>query len=102
MAESKFAGILSAAGRDVVQDTATLEPPAPPPSAPYIPRRGRPNGKRSSSEYTQTTAYIRRDTHSRVMMALSAAKYNGSGQTSDFSVLVDTLLSEWLKDQTLD
>jgi hypothetical protein len=36
------------------------------------------------------------------MMALSAAKYNGSGQTSDFSVLVDTLLSEWLKDQTLD
>jgi hypothetical protein len=102
MAGSKFASILDAAGRTAAEPADLAGAPEPPPSMPYVPRRGRPNGKRSSSDYTQTTAYIRRETHSRVMMALSAAKYNGSGQTSDFSVLVDTLLSEWLKKQTLD
>lgn len=54
-------------------------------------RRGRPAGKRSSDDYTQVTAYVRKDTHRDVKIALLQ-----SGSEHDFSDLVQELLSDWL------
>ena len=80
----------------------TAEPDTAPAALDTARKRGRPPGKRSNvEEYTQTTAYIRRSTHAAAMQILSVNKYNGKGQISDFSVLVDTLLSEWLEKQNV-
>ena len=54
-------------------------------------RRGRPPGKRSSESHVQVTAYIRRDTHRAVKMALLK-----NDDERDFSELVDELLDKWL------
>jgi hypothetical protein len=59
------------------------------------PRRGRPAGKRSDPDYEQTTAYIRKDTHKDVKIALLQ-----EGQGKEFSELVEELLSGWLKTRT--
>lgn len=60
---------------------------------PLVPkRRGRPQGKRSHPDYEQVTAYIRRDTHHSVKIAL--LKEN---QGREFSELVEELLAEWVK-----
>jgi hypothetical protein len=101
MAANKFAGIFTATGRDTIEETEPIASSEPQSGHTLTIKRGRPNGKRSSSEYTQTTAYIKRQTHSQVMLALSNAKYNGTGQTSDFSVLVESLLSKWLNNQKI-
>jgi hypothetical protein len=45
--------------------------------------------KRDDPDYRQALAYVRRDTHRRVMMKLA-------GEEREFSDLVETLLSEWL------
>ncbi len=45
--------------------------------------------KRNDPDYKQALAYVRRDTHRRVMMRLA-------GEEREFSDLVETLLSEWL------
>ncbi|MDV3002877.1 MAG: hypothetical protein N5P05_004532 (plasmid) [Chroococcopsis gigantea SAG 12.99] len=58
-----------------------------------VKRLGRPKGKRSNPDYTQVTAYIGRDTHKRVKMALL------ENEGGDFSELVDQLLLEWLSTQ---
>jgi FMN phosphatase YigB (HAD superfamily) len=54
-------------------------------------RRGRPPGKRSHPDFEQITAYIRRDTHRAVKIALLK---NGR---KEFSELVEDLLGQWLK-----
>ena len=46
-------------------------------------------GKRSNAEYRQVSAYIRKDTHRRVKMALIE-------EDQQFSELVGRLLEEWL------
>lgn len=56
------------------------------------PRRGRPQGKHSDPDYRQVTAYIRRDTHQRVKLALLE-----EGKDREFSELLEELLSNWLK-----
>jgi hypothetical protein len=58
-------------------------------------RLGRPAGKRSDPEYEQVTAYIRRETHKGVKIALLQ-----EGQRREFSELVEDLLSSWLKART--
>ena len=58
-------------------------------------KRGRPNGKRSDSEYNQVTAYIRSDTHKSVKKIL----LDGDGG-KDFSDLVEELLAKWLRSRT--
>ena len=58
-------------------------------------KRGRPNGKRSDSEYNQVTAYIRKDTHLGVQMLLLK-----EGKVRDFGELVEKLLSKWVKSRT--
>jgi hypothetical protein len=47
-------------------------------------------GKRRDDEYKQISAYIRRDTHQRVKIALIE-------EDREFSDLVEELLREWLK-----
>jgi len=46
-------------------------------------------GKRSNAEYRQVSAYIRKDTHRKVKMALLE-------EDQEFSELVGRLLEEWL------
>jgi hypothetical protein len=46
-------------------------------------------GKRSNAEYRQVSAYIRKDTHRKVKMALIE-------EDQQFSELVGRLLKEWL------
>jgi len=57
--------------------------------------RGRPpgdaGGKRDNKvEYTQASAYIRRETHKKVKSALAL-------EEKEFSDLIEELLTEWLK-----
>ena len=46
-------------------------------------------GKRSNAEYRQVSAYIRKDTHRKVKMALLE-------EDQEFSELVGRLLEDWL------
>jgi hypothetical protein len=50
-------------------------------------------GKRSNTEYRQVSAYIRKDTHRRVKMALLE-------EDRQFSELVAELLETWLEERT--
>ena len=50
-------------------------------------------GKRSDSEYRQVSAYIRKDTHRKVKMALLE-------ENREFSELVEQLLRGWLDQRT--
>ena len=58
------------------------------------PTRGHPPGKRSHPDFKQITAYIRKDTHRAVKIALLQ---NGG---KEFSELVEELLGQWLKSST--
>lgn len=57
-----------------------------------MPRRGRPNGKRSNSEFQQVTAYVRRETYRKVSIKLIDQEVKG-----EFSELIEELLQEWLE-----
>ncbi len=50
-------------------------------------------GKRSDDDYRQVSAYIRKDTHRRVKIALLQ-------EEREFSELVEELLSDWLTART--
>jgi hypothetical protein len=50
-------------------------------------------GKRSDNDYKQVSAYIRKDTHQQVKIALLQ-------EEREFSELVEELLSGWLKART--
>jgi hypothetical protein len=57
--------------------------------------RGRPRtGKRSDEGFEQVTAYIRRDTHRKIKIALLE-----TDDGRDFSDLVEDLLTRWLSSQ---
>lgn len=88
---SKFKGILERAKER--ESTAPAEEAPPPSPAPK--KRGRPSGKRSDAEYVQVTAYIHKDTHRDVKIELLK-----SGDSKDFSELVDSLLANWLEART--
>ena len=57
-------------------------------------RRGRPLGKRSNPDFEQVTAYIRSQTYRQIRIALLQ-----QDELSDFSELVEKLLTEWLSTQ---
>jgi len=61
-------------------------------SSATMPRRGRPNGKRSNSEFQQVTAYVRRETYRKVSIKLIDQEVKG-----EFSELIEKLLQEWLE-----
>jgi hypothetical protein len=50
-------------------------------------------GKRSDSDYKQVSAYIRKDTHFKVKLALLQ-------EGREFSELVEELLGEWIASRT--
>jgi hypothetical protein len=51
----------------------------------------------SSVNYVQTTAYIERTIHARIMVELAKLKYTeGETGPKDYSELVNSLISEWL------
>jgi hypothetical protein len=95
---SKFKGILDRA-KEREPETMHEEQPSPSPAPPKAgsspKKRGRPSGKRSDTDYVQVTAYIQKDTHREVKIALLKA-----GGDKDFSELVDSLLAGWLKSRT--
>jgi hypothetical protein len=107
---SKFKGLLDAAkGGELEpeppsQELETQKPPGgqspklQPETVPEPqnePKRGRPKGKRSDSNYEQVTAYIRKDTHTAVKIELLK-----ESQKREFSELIQELLDEWLKSRS--
>ena len=85
---SKFQGLIDAAN--------SRENEAARPTPVVMPTKrgggGRPRGKRSDPDFEQITAYIRKQTHQGVKIALLR---EGRGQ--EFSELVEDLLAKWLK-----
>ena len=69
---SKFKGILDhAKGREPEPVTEEVVLPSPAPVAlAATKKRGRPSGKRSDADFVQVTAYIHKDTHRNVKIAL--------------------------------
>jgi hypothetical protein len=95
---SKFKGILERAKERETESVGIEEAPPPSPAmaiSKLEKKRGRPSGKRSDADYVQVTAYIQKDTHREVKIALLK-----SGNEKDFSELVDGLLGGWLKSRT--
>lgn len=60
--------------------------------APQTPRRGRPRAKRSSGDFAQATAYIKKETY-------TAVKHLLLDQKKEYSILVQELLDDWLQKQ---
>ena len=57
-------------------------------------KKGRPKGKRSNPDFEQVTAYLRKETYRQTKIALLE-----QSQLTDFSELVEQLLTEWLNSQ---
>lgn len=91
---SKFDSLLSGKSRKGASTKSGSKKAGVAPA--FEPRRGRPSGfaggKRSDPEYTQITAYIRKDTHADVKIALLKDR-----DSRDMSDLVESLMMEWLK-----
>ncbi len=91
---SKFDSLLSARNRKGASAKSGSKKASVAPAS--VARRGRPSGfaggKRSDPEYTQITAYIRKDTHADVKIALLKDR-----DSRDMSDLVESLMMEWLK-----
>lgn len=60
--------------------------------APAMPKRGRPRAKRSSGDFAQATAYIKKETY-------TAVKHLLLDQNKEYSILVQELLDDWLQKQ---
>jgi hypothetical protein len=80
--KSKFEGIFAAKGKGAKKGTAAQAD-----DSPTAPRRG----KRNDPDYTQISAYIRKDTHRAVMQEIITKR--------DLSDLIEELFTEWLKKQ---
>ena len=57
------------------------------------PRRGRPRAKRSSNDFAQATAYVKKETY-------TAVKHLLLDQKKEYSILVQELLDDWLQKQS--
>jgi hypothetical protein len=86
--KSRFDGLMEAKrrGRDEGSPESLREPSDPPP-------RPQGAGKRGDPDYRQVSAYVRKDTHQKVKMALLE-------EEREFSELVEVLLREWLNKRT--
>lgn len=93
---TRFDGLMGKLGKlpqtkESNSDPETLPPP-PQRNAPAKKKRG----KRNDPDYTQVTAYIKKDTHQQVKIALLQ-----EGTDREFSELVEDLLLEYLRTQQL-
>lgn len=95
MSNSKFQGLLDAAGKGSKPKANKAAARKKAPAVAQPKQVGRPPGKRSDPDFEQITAYIRKDTHQQAKIALLE---EGKGQ--QFSDLVETLLAKWLKART--
>lgn len=86
---SKFDGILSVksatARQEPERELKTPQKPSPEPKK----GKSRPAGKRSDPDYTQITAYIRKETHENVMRKIY--------KRQELSELIEDLLDQWMK-----
>ena len=82
MSKSKFEGIFAAKGRGAKKGTPKQSDDSP---------TGTRKGKRNDPDYTQISAYVRKDTHRAVMQAIVTKR--------DLSDLIEELFTEWLKKQ---
>jgi len=82
---SKFDGLLSVKTKESNKTTKTA------PGGISAQKNGKLKspGKRSDPDYTQITAYIRKDTHEMVMRKIY--------KRQEFSELIEELLSDWMK-----
>ncbi len=86
MAKSKFDGLMKVRGQERDRDGTAIRRVVEP-----TPATGA--GKRSNEAYRQVSAYIRKDTHRRVKIALLE-------EEREFSDLVEELLSGWVDSRT--
>lgn len=98
---SKFKNLLDAAKQPEDKKTTDQKAKAVPDSEPQnlsqeSPpiKKGRPKGKRSNPDFEQVTAYIRSQTYRQTKIALLQ-----QDELSDFSELIEELLTEWLSTQ---
>lgn len=87
--ESKFKSFLSARQAEVEREPSVDDSEGPE-TEPR--KRGRPTGKRSDPQVVQVTAYIQKDTHTAVKIALLK-----EGKKRQFSDLVEELLKGWVE-----
>ncbi|MBE9015828.1 hypothetical protein C7Y66_10935 [Chroococcidiopsis sp. CCALA 051] len=99
---SKFKSILSAAKNrepepepEEFSQDAVVNQPQPVVESQPTQKRGRPKGKRSHPDYEQVTAYIRKETHRDIKIALLS-----EGDGREFSELIQELLEQWLVSRT--
>ena len=98
---SKFKNILDAANKpedqnvkdEFVKAVKKSNPPIVDEKSQPV-KKGRPKGKRSNPDFEQVTAYVRSKTYRQTKIALLQ-----QDELSDFSELVEELLSEWLNTQ---
>ena len=83
---SKYDGLIRSRGRERTREEDRVEE-----QREDLPVDGR--GKRSNAEYRQVSAYVRKDTHRKVKMALLQ-------DDREFSELVEELLGSWLDSRT--
>ena len=83
---SKFDGILTAKSNDDSKTKAKISEAAVKSPEPKKPKR---IGKRSHPDFTQITAYIRKNTHEAVMRKIY--------KRQELSELLEELLTDWLK-----
>jgi hypothetical protein len=85
---SKFSSFLAAKNETLSENETDVEEAG----VPAVASRRRSLGKRSDPEFEQVTAYIRKNTHRAVKLALLS---DGGGL--QFSDLVETLLTKWIE-----
>ena len=90
---TRFDKLMQQRSKDVPAAPEPVEEAIAPPAA--TPKREK-RGKRGDPNFTQVTAYIRKETHRQVKLALLQ-----EGSDREFSELVEDLLAEYLRTQQL-
>ena len=85
---SKFDGLLSAKSKDGTKKTIKAKTSN---GSGQTNGKLRTPGKRSDPDYTQITAYIRKETHENVMRQIY--------KRQEFSELLEELLTDWMKNK---
>lgn len=92
---SKFDGLISAKTKQDTKTSTSVKTTRTMPSAAVAVNtakqkngKARTPGKRSDPDYTQITAYIKKDTHENVMRKIYKRK--------EFSELIEELLTDWM------
>lgn len=96
---TRFDKLMQQRSKDVsaAPEPEAMQAPGPVEEAiatPVAPPKRKKRGKRGDPNFTQVTAYIRKETHRQVKLALLQ-----EGSDREFSELVENLLAEYLRTQ---